>query len=140
MREFSTTIDVSAPPERVWSIVSDIERWHEWTASITSVEKLDSGPLRVGSRARVRQPKLLPAVFDITRWEPLGGFEWVTRSGGVSAVARHALEPIAAGTRVRLSVTYGGLLAPLVAWFAGNLTERYLEMEAAGLKQRSEHG
>jgi hypothetical protein len=140
MRLFATSIDISASPERVWSVMSDVERWHEWTASITSVETLTAGPLGVGSKARVRQPKLLPAVFDITIWDPPRSFEWVTRSAGVRAVARHSAEPIAGGARAHLSVQFDGVLAPLVAWFAGNLTDRYLEMEAAGLKRRSEAG
>ena len=138
MRLFATTIDISASPDRVWSVMSDIERWHEWTASITSVERLTSGALAIGSKARVRQPKLLPAVFDVTSWDPPRSFEWVTRSGGVTAVARHSVEPLGAGARAHLSVEFSGLLAPLVVWFAGDLTNRYLEMEAAGLKRRSE--
>ncbi len=63
MRLFATTIDISASADRVWSVMSDIERWHEWTASITSVERLTSGALGIGSKARVRQPKLPPAMF-----------------------------------------------------------------------------
>ena len=120
--------------------MSDVEHWHEWTASIISVERLTAGALGVGSKARVRQPKLLPAVFEITKWDSPRSFEWVTRSGGVNAVARHSVEPIGPGARARLSVVLSGALAPLVAWFAGNLTNRYLQMEAAGLKQRSEAG
>ena len=39
--------------DRVWAVMSDIERWHEWTASITGIQKLEPGPLAVGLRARV---------------------------------------------------------------------------------------
>jgi hypothetical protein len=140
MRSFATMIDINASAERVWEVMSDVERWHEWTASISSVERFTPGLLALGSKVRVRQPRLLPAVFEITRWEPPRSFEWVTRSGGVTAVARHSVEPTNAGARARLSVEFSGVLAPLVAWFAGNLTRRYLQMEAAGLKQRSEAG
>ena len=138
MKHFSTSVDIQATPERVWSVMSDIERWHEWTASITNVEKLTAGPLAAGSKARVRQPKLLPAVFVIVAWDPPRGFEGVTRSAGITAVARHGVEPIAAGARAHLSVEFSGILSPAVAWIAGALTERYLAMEAAGLKHRSE--
>jgi hypothetical protein len=140
MRSFTTMIDINASPERVWEVMSDVERWHEWTASITSVERLTPGPLGTGSKARVRQPRLLPAVFEITKWDPPRSFEWVTRSGGVTAVARHSVAPTDAGARARLAVEFSGVLAPLVAWVAGTLTDRYLQMEAAGLKRRSEAG
>jgi uncharacterized membrane protein len=140
MAVFSTTVDIDAPPERVWTIVRDVGRWPEWTASMTSVERLETGPLAVGSRARVRQPKLLPAVFAVTELRPDAGFAWVTRSAGVEATGGHWIVPAGAGSRVTLSVEFKGGLAWLVARVAGRLTRRYLELEAAGLKRVSEAG
>ena len=37
---FETTIEIEAPRETVWSTLADVERWHEWTASVTSIELL----------------------------------------------------------------------------------------------------
>jgi len=138
MRIFSITVDIDAPPERVWAVMSDVERWHEWTASITSVTRVDHGPLAVGSRARVRQPKLMPAEFIVTEVEENKGFTWVTHSPGVTATARHVVEPIPRGTRATLSVQFDGLAAPIVAWLTRKLNDRYLALEAAGLKKRAE--
>ena len=138
MREFSISIDIAAPPAVVWSVMSDVERWHEWTASITSVTRLDPGPLAIGARAHVRQPKLRPADFVVTELEPGTQFTWITKSPGVVATARHSVEPIAGGTRARLSVRFDGLLSAAIAWAFGRLTDEYLALEAAGLKRRSE--
>ena len=66
--EVSTSI--SAPAERVWATIIDVERWHEWTASITGAEKLEPGELKVGSKVRVKQPKLPPTVWTVTSLEP----------------------------------------------------------------------
>jgi carbon monoxide dehydrogenase subunit G len=138
MKDFSISIDIDAPPDAVWAVMSDVERWHEWTASISSVKRLDAGPFSVGSRAHVRQPKLRPADFVVTNLVPNRSFTWVTRSPGVGATASHSVEPRGAGTRATLSVRFEGALAGAVAWMYGDLTNRYLAMEAAGLKQRSE--
>ena len=69
MRDFSISVDIKASPERVWEVLSDGERWHEWTPSVTSVELLDKS-IAVGSRAIIRQPELPPAKFKITALEP----------------------------------------------------------------------
>lgn len=137
MRRFQTTINISAPPTRVWAVISDVERWPEWTKSVTSVTRTSSGPLGVGSTARVRQPKLAPADFVVTRWEPDRGFDWVTRHPLVTAVGGHWIEPTATGSRVTLSVEYSGALAGIIAWIYGGLTTRYIAMEAEGLERRS---
>ena len=43
MRTFSITVDVAAPAQRVWEVMSDVERWHEWTASVTKVKRVGNG-------------------------------------------------------------------------------------------------
>src|SRR5262249_20989040 len=131
--------DIEAPAARVWAVMSDVERWHEWTASITSVKRLDAGPLAVGRRAHVRQPKLRPPDFVVTEFEPGRQVPRVTKSPGVLATARHAVEPIPTGTRARLSVQFEGWLSGLIAMLFGKLTNEYLAMEAQGLKARSEN-
>jgi len=138
LKTFSIDVDIDAPPDTVWAVMSDVERWHEWTASITSVTRLDQGPLVVGSRAHVRQPKLRPADFVVTDLVPTREFTWVTRSPGIDATARHAVTPIGGRTRATLSVRFEGLFSAAVAWMFGKLTNEYLGLEAAGLKKRSE--
>ena len=138
MRRFETSIDLAVPPARVWAVMCDIERWHEWTPSITSVQRLDDGSVGVGSRVRVKQPKLPASVFEVIVWNPGRGFDWVTRSPGLQGLGSHAIAPIANGSRVTLSVTFSGPLSPLATFFLGGLTERYIKLEADGLKGRAE--
>lgn len=136
--EFSITVDIRAPARLVYEVMADVERWAEWTESIRSIKRLDAGPLALGSRTRVFQPRLLPATFKVIALEEGRSFTWVTRSLGVVATAEHRVEPVGAGSRVTLSVRYEGALGKLVGRMMRSLTEHYLELEAAGLKQRSE--
>jgi hypothetical protein len=138
MREFRTSVDIAAAPTRVWTIMRDVERWHEWTPSITSVELLDGGAFAVGRRARVLQPKLLPAVFRITKVEEGRSFTWVTRHPGIIATAVHTIDPVPKGCRVTLSLRFDGPLGSLIGWFYRGLNQRYMALEAAGLKRRAE--
>jgi carbon monoxide dehydrogenase subunit G len=136
--EYTVSIDIAAPPDRVWTVMSDIERWHEWTASITSIQKLEPGPLAVGLKARVRQPKLPPAVWTVSWVEPHAGFVWVSRAPGVHVTGRHMVEASASGSRATLSIAYEGLLGVLIGRLTRPVNERYLGLEAEGLKKRSE--
>ena len=137
-KEFDISVDIHAPARRVYDVMADVERWAEWTESIRSIRRLDPGPLAVGSRARVFQPRLLPAVFEVVALDDGKGFTWVTSSLGVSATADHWVETIGDGSRARLSVKFHGLLGRLAAAMTRSLTEHYLELEAAGLKRRCE--
>jgi len=137
MRHFSITVDIAAPTARVWAVIRDVEQWHDWTPSITSVELLD-GTFGLGHRARVRQPRLLPAVFEITALVEGRSFTWAARHPGVVATAAHSVESNANGSRATLSLRFDGPLGGLVGRFSRGLIERYLALEADGLKARSE--
>ena len=138
MRDFTTSITIAATPASVWEILTDVERWAEWTPSVRRIERLDAAPLGVGSRVRIQQPKLRPATWTVTEWQPAIGFTWASRSPGVVAIAQHAIERAADGSSVTLKVHFSGFLASVVGVLVGSLTRKYLGLEAAGLKARCE--
>ncbi len=140
MTAFSTTIEIAATPQRVWSVMCDVARWHEWTASVTRVRVLGDGPLREGRRALVRQPRLPPAMWTVTELVEGKRFTWVSRAPGIRVTARHVVEPAGSGTRATLSIHYGGLLGPLLARLTRGINARYIALEAEGLRRRSEAG
>lgn len=133
------SVDIAAPAEVVWAVWVDVERWPEWSESVSRVRRLDEGPLAVGSRTRLEQPRLRPAVWQVTELDPEHGFVWTATNGGVTTVASHRIVPIAPNrVRVELAIAHSGLLAPLVGWLTSSLTRRYLHLEAEGLKRRCE--
>jgi hypothetical protein len=132
------TVDIAAPVERVWPIMSDVLRWKEWTASISEVTRLDGGAeTGVGGRFRVKQPRFPAAVWTVDLWEPPRRFLWSCVSPGARMVGDHAIERTATGCRVTLSFRASGLLGVVIARLTRSTTERYVAMEAEGLKRRS---
>ena len=138
--EQSVTVEIDAAPERVWDVMTDVETWPEWADTVTSVTRLDEGPLGLDSKARIEQPKLPPTEYTVTEFSPGRSFTWVATSPGVRVTARHDVEALPdGGTRVRLGVDQAGPLGTVMGrLFFKRLTERYLATEAAGLKTRCE--
>jgi len=139
MRRFSITTDIAAPAEHVWQVMSDTDRWHEWTPSVTSIKRLGGGPFAVGSRVVIRQPKFPPALWKLTAIEPGRSFTWISVAPGLRVVAHHRVESLAAGSRATLSLDLQGIFGGVFGRLTKDITERYLAFEAKGLKARSEN-
>ncbi len=134
----AVAVHIEAPPEKVFAVLCDVERWPEWTPTMTRVQRLDSGPFAIGSSAQVRQPRLRAAVWRVTELQDRRNFTWTTRSPGLCMTAGHLVEPQGAGSRVELTLELSGLIAPVVSRLFGGLMERYIATESQGLKKRSE--
>jgi uncharacterized membrane protein len=138
---FQVSVAIDAPADRVWSVLSDVERWPEWTPTMTSVQRLDPGQFRPGSQARIKQPKLPAMVWTVSSIEPLRQFTWSTTSGGVVTVAGHVITPgPGSGVTVTLSIDSSGLLTGVVDLLYAGLTRDYVTTEAARLKHLCEAG
>ena len=138
---FEATIDVASPAERVFGVYSDVEHWPDWTGSVTSVERLDQGPLRVGSRARIKQPRLPVAVWEVTHLVPGQSFTWMARGPGIVTTGSHVIAPAASGDRVKVtaSLEQTGVFGTLLGLLTKRITNRYLNMEVRGLKAHCEN-
>src|SRR5262249_16908079 len=116
MRRFQRREHIAASNHRVWAILTDVERWPEWTAWVTRIEKLDSQPLGLGSRVRIHQPKLRPAVWVVTAWEPESNFVWEAKVPGITSIGSHVLEPCEQGCEVTLNLRFDGWLSGLAGF------------------------
>ncbi|MFI2713095.1 SRPBCC family protein [Micromonospora sp. NPDC018662] len=138
---FVESVEIAADIDRVWAVQTDVERWPEWTPSVTAARRLEPGPLALGSTARLTQPRLRPAVWRVTEIDPPSGFVWESTSPGVRSRGEHRLVPLDGGrTRVELVLSQRGPLAGPVGLFGGATMRRYLRQEADGLRRRCERG
>ncbi len=136
---YSRTDSIAARPSDVWAVLADVERWPEWTASMREITRLDPGPLRVGSTARVRQPAGRPMVWTVTELTSERSFTWTASAAGIRFTGYHQLTPAGSGVRAVLTFTLTGPMAWPAGLLAGGRIRRYVDMEADGLKRESEH-
>lgn len=133
------TVDIDAPAERVWAVLADVERWPEWCPTMNSVRRRDGSTFGPGSSAEVRQPRLPPAVWRVTGFEPGRRFEWATSALGVTTRGDHLIERLQADrSRVTLTVETTGRLAALLTAAVWPMTRRYVNTEATSLRRHCE--
>ena len=136
---FEKSIEIAAPQQRVWDVLSALETWPQRIETVDTVELLTPAPVTEGSRVRLKQPKLPEGTWDITVWDEPSYFEWTQRTGGVISVAGHRVEALGEGrARLTLTLDMRGILIPIIALFYKKLTNRYMNLEAEGMKRAAE--
>jgi uncharacterized membrane protein len=136
---FEKAIEIDAPQQRVWDVLSDIEAWPRRIATVDVVELLTPAPISKGSRVRLKQPKLPEGTWDITVWDAPSYFEWTQKTSGITSVAGHRVEALGEGrARLTLTLDMRGFLIPVVAVFYKGLTNRYMNFETEGMKRAAE--
>ena len=138
---FEQSVDVDAPQQRVWEVLSDLEAWPDRIETVDLVELLTPAPIGQGSRVRLKQPKLPEGIWEITVWDAPSYFEYRQKSGGVTTVAGHRVDALEEGrSRLSLTLDMRGLLVAVVGVFYKDLTNRYMNLEAQGMKRAAESG
>jgi hypothetical protein len=136
---FEKSIEINAPQQRVWDVLSDVEGWPLRIDTVEAVERLTPAPLASGGRVRLRQPKLPEGVWDVTVWDAPASFEWTQKAGGMTTVASHRVDALDAGrARLTLTLEMRGLLVPIIGRFYSGLTNDYMTREAEGMKRAAE--
>jgi uncharacterized membrane protein len=133
------SVEIEAPAQLVWDVFSNVEHWPDWTASVMSLVGLDGPALAVGKRFAIKQPGMAKLVWTVTEIDPGSSWTWVQRAPGSLVTARHdVIAQPGARTLVRQQLDQGGPLGALVGRLMVKKTKRFLELEAQGLKARSE--
>jgi uncharacterized protein YndB with AHSA1/START domain len=118
----AVTIEIAAPPERVYDLVSDISRMGEWSPECVRCTwtKGATGP-EVGARFKAKNKGGRgPAWFNtpaVTVAEPGREFAFNRSGPGIGSYTfRYVMEPTATGTRVTESFDAERPLGPVMSW------------------------
>jgi hypothetical protein len=120
MTRRGNSVEIEAPAADIWTVVMNVEDWPKWASQFKRLDHVDSGPLRLGSRVRVR-PKGLPAsVWQVTEYKEGRSFTWQTRlAPGLRLTGGHELTPKGGRTATEFwlepSGPLGRLLGPILS-------------------------
>jgi uncharacterized protein YndB with AHSA1/START domain len=107
----SAEIDIDAPPQVVWEVLTRFENWPNWNPDVKSMSF--EGPLAPGSEFRWKAgPGTIVSTLD--RIEPPRHIAWRGRTLTIKAYHEWWLEPRDGGTHVRTEESFFGLLARLL--------------------------
>jgi hypothetical protein len=113
MKTMSATIQIHAPPEAVWAVLTDLGRYPEWNPLFREA----SGQVAAGSRITLRSVhpangRLMTVRPKITVADPGVELTWTSSLPGIiSGEHRFTLTPAGGGTRLEQSEAFHGLLA-----------------------------
>lgn len=139
--ELHTTIDIDAPAEVVWGVLTDLDRYREWNPFITS----SAGVPVVGGTLvnRMEPPGMRSMTFrpTVTVVEHARTFEWLGRLGVPGLFdGRHRFELRATGTGTALtqSESFDGLLVRVLRRSLDSATRAGFDAMNSALKERAE--
>ncbi len=118
MQQIKTEIEIAAPPSKVWKIITDIDKWQEWSPTINA----SKGDATVGSKLSITMmskekgkdgPQYNPV---ITQLDEAKYFHWRAHmmAGFIFTNDKiFKLEETSAGTKLTHIETFKGLVTPL---------------------------
>lgn len=116
--EIRHTVDIDAPPERVWATIIDFQGYAAWNTQLSYL----GGKAEPGGRLHLRLAAegADPYEFEptVSRWEENRSFAWIARTGAPRVFdGEHFFElerlP-SGGTRLTNREEYRGVLSPIL--------------------------
>jgi hypothetical protein len=128
-------VEIAAPPEVVWEVLTRFERWPEWNPDVKSMSI--EGPVAPGTEFRWKAgPGTI--VSTLEQVDPPRYIRWRGRTLSIEALHEWRLESLNGGTRVETDESFSGLLARLLRGSLQKTLDRSLETGLEQLKRESE--
>lgn len=115
-QRITLTRSIAAPPSAVWAVLTDLDAAPETLRGVTSVERLDDGEYRVGTRwreTRVMFGKAATEEMQVVEAVPAQRTVVTAESGRARYRTIFELTPTSAGTD--LTMEFSGVSGPLGA-------------------------
>ena len=138
--------DIAAPPEVVYTVVTDIAHWQDFIRAIERLEILNSGPIAVGTKfreTRVMLGRSATEEMTVATLDPPRRFDLTAENHRTRYRARHDIEPLPGGTRLHLTfegtaVTLGAKLGMAIGFLFKGAVKKQLQSDFADIKAEAE--
>jgi uncharacterized protein YndB with AHSA1/START domain len=107
MRRVDASLQLPAPPQRVFDFVADLGNLPRWQSGIVSAEMTSPPPVGIGSSAHVVRELMgqrMEVDATVTAFEPARRLGLATAASGIRVEATLELEPSPAGSLARFSM------------------------------------
>ena len=139
MPTFRQFVLIEAPVGTAWTLLSEVSNWPQWLSTVASVRPLDLDRLEPGRSFEVRQPKLIPMTWVVTKVSPPTCFVWESRALGYLARASHELRHVSSDAcTLELELGFRGIFGRPLGVLFSCLTTKYLAQEGQALKDAAE--
>jgi dehydrogenase/reductase SDR family member 12 len=142
MTRLVETLETRLPIEDTFAFVADFANSAAWDPGVASSQRLDDGPVAVGSRYKLginMRGKVVPMIYEVTAWEPTRRVVLAGEGSGVKAVDEIVFTPTATGTRIDYTadIRLQGWMR-LAQPFAGGALAKIADDAVRGMKQTLE--
>jgi len=135
------TVDVQAPADVVWEVLTDFARYGEWNPFVVECQTAlkPGAPIEMAVALKNKPQHVVEVIREVS---PGRGFSYSMKpvpGGALSSLRSHAIEPAGAGRSRYIShfELRGWLRHLVLALFRKNLEEGFAGM-AAAIKRRAE--
>ena len=128
-------LQIAAPPETVWAVLTDFARWPDWNPDVKSMSF--EGPLAPGSTFRWKAgPGTI--VSTLEQVDAPSYVRWRGKTMSIKAIHEWRLQERGGGTHVETEESFSGVLASLLRGSLQKTLDTSLESGLGHLKAEAE--
>lgn len=114
MKRFATSIEINAPAERVWALLTDAKSYPSWNSTVDKVDGEIAAGQKVTVYAKATPGRAFP--LKVSTFEPATRMIW---SGGMplglfTGARTYTLTPKGKAVSFTMTEEFTGLMAPLI--------------------------
>jgi uncharacterized protein YndB with AHSA1/START domain len=128
-------LQIAAPPDTVWAVITDLPAWPTWNPDVKSMAF--EGPLEPGSMFRWKSgsASLVSTLKSVDAPREIG---WTGVTMGIHAVHVFHFEPSDGGTRARSAESFRGFIPSVLKKYSRKVLQRGIDGILRSLKTEAE--